>query len=267
MITDIPASADGFRVTAIPHMARGGKWRVEAMRSVPRARLLLFTKGQGRITISGTTRGFGANNAVFLPPNTMHAFEMSKHIFGTCIDFPTNFAGQLPSEVLHLRVRDALQQAELVAILEPFNRELKRERPQSDRAILAYADLLALWLERMADAGARDAAPEGGSVRLARRFAALVEEDVTAARTVADYAQTLGVTPTHLTRACKEASGRSAHAILSDRLLGEARARLADTPVPVKKIAHDLGFSSAAYFSRAFQKGTGVSPSDFRKSA
>jgi len=44
------------RLVAIPRLAAGGKWRVEAMRSLSEPCLLWFTKGQGRITISGVTR-------------------------------------------------------------------------------------------------------------------------------------------------------------------------------------------------------------------
>jgi AraC-like DNA-binding protein len=40
---------------------------------------------------------------------------------------------------------------------------------------------------------------------------------------------------------------------------------LRDSKTPVRQIAGDLGFGSAAYFSRAFQNHTGLTPSQFRK--
>ncbi len=84
-------------------------------------------------------------------------------------------------------------------------------------------------------------------------------------RDVADYAAALGVTPTHLTRACRAACGRTAHELLQDRLLFEARCLLSDTTLPVKDIAGRLGFGSAAYFTRAFHYQTGQTPSAFRR--
>jgi AraC family transcriptional regulator, transcriptional activator of pobA len=82
---------------------------------------------------------------------------------------------------------------------------------------------------------------------------------------VADYARALGVTPTHLSRCCRETCGRPALALLNDRVLFEARQLLRDTRVPVQDIARSLGFSSAAYFSRAFLAKAGSTPSAFRR--
>ena len=56
-----------LRLVAIPRLAAGGRWRVEAMRSLSEPCLLWFTKGQGRITIAGVTRGYTAHNAIFIP--------------------------------------------------------------------------------------------------------------------------------------------------------------------------------------------------------
>jgi AraC-like DNA-binding protein len=44
----------------------------------------------------------------------------------------------------------------------------------------------------------------------------------------------------------------------------EARRLLLDTDMPAREIAEHLGFSSAAYFTRAFTQATGRTPSDFR---
>jgi AraC-like DNA-binding protein len=82
---------------------------------------------------------------------------------------------------------------------------------------------------------------------------------------VTALAARLGVTPTHLTRSCNAACGRSAHEILADRIFFEARRLLRDTRMPVQEVAAGLGFRSAAYFTRAFQKVTGETPTAFRK--
>ncbi|MEM8628054.1 MAG: helix-turn-helix transcriptional regulator, partial [Pseudomonadota bacterium] len=82
----------------------------------------------------------------------------------------------------------------------------------------------------------------------------------------ADYAARLQITPTHLSRVCKEASGRPAHALLVERIMYEARRLLLETDMPAREIAETLGFSSAAYFTRAFAQATGMPPSDYRKS-
>lgn len=234
------------------------------MRSYSHARLIWFTRGQGRITISGVTRGYGPNNAVFLPPSTMHGFELGPQVFGTVLDFPADFDGPLPTEPVHLRVRDAFHQAEFASHLEAFQRELLGDRSGRQAALDAYARLMLIWLERQRDLGAADDVPVDATRRLANRYAKMIEKDYSATKTVSDYAAELGVTPTHLSRVCNTANGKSAHALLNGRLLAEAHRMLADTDQPIRDIASALGFSSAAYFTRAFQNKTGKTPSQFR---
>ena len=257
----------GYATQPIPHLARQGRWRVEAMRSYSHARLIWFTRGQGRITVSGVTRGYGPNNAVFLPAGTMHGFELSAQVFGTLIDFPKDYAGPLPTTPIHLRIRDNHHQSEFVAHLEAFQRELNSDRIGRAAAVEAYARLMVIWIERQVELGAGDPVRETAAKKLANRFASLVESNLDASKTVSDFAKELGVTPTHLSRVCNTTNGRSAHELMTDRLLAEANKLLADTDRPIRDIAADLGFTSAAYFTRAFQKKTGKTPSGFRASA
>ena len=86
-------------------------------------------------------------------------------------------------------------------------------------------------------------------------------------RGVADYAAELGVTPTHLTRSCREASGLTAADILTQRSLYAARDMIETTDRPLQDIGQSLNFSSPAYFSRFVQHHTGQSPSMLRRSA
>ena len=44
----------------------------------------------------------------------------------------------------------------------------------------------------------------------------------------------------------------------------EARRLLRDTDMPAREIADTLGFSSAAYLTRAFQQATGKAPIAYR---
>ena len=93
-----------------------------------------------------------------------------------------------------------------------------------------------------------------------------MERDFATGRSVSDYAAELDVTPTHLTRVCNQTCGRSASTLLHDRVLFEARRLLTDTKTPVNQIAAGLGFTSPAYFTRAFVARTGKTPTAFRKS-
>ena len=265
---DPMAAIANLRLMAIPRLAAGGRWRVEAMRSLSEPQLLWFTRGQGRITIAGVTRGYGPNNAVFIPAGTMHGFEVGQHVFGTAVFFGRDTDLVLPAQTHHLRIRDNASQVELNLILDAIGREQASDRPAHDRATRHYLGLLSVWLERQIAAQPVEDLPHPESARkLAARFTQIVEREFRTGAGVADYAAALGVTPTHLSRVCRTTTGRSAKAILSDRVIFEARRMLLETRKPVQQVAQDLGFASAAYFTRAFQHHTGVTPTDFRRSA
>ncbi len=265
-MTEIEPKLPEVRMTPIPRLAQGGRWRVEAMRSYSSDLLLWFTCGQGRITVAGTTRGYGAHNAVFIPSGVMHGFEVSNKVFGTAIFVPKALGLPFPDTPVHLRIRDATQQGEITAILSNMGRELNNNHPEHIRAIHHHTGLLSVWLKRQMLVHLQDSDAPDSAQRLSARFSEMIEQQYRSGKSVSQYAEDLGVTPTHLSRICNQACGRPASVLLHDRLIFEARRLLRETKTPIQKVASDLGFSSPAYFSRAFQQHTGQTPSAFRRS-
>ena len=260
-----PSSVANLRLLAIPRLAAAGRWRVEAMRSLSEPCFLWFTKGQGRITISGVTRGYTANNAVFIPAGVMHGFEAGAAVFGTAMFLGRNCDVTLPTGPVHLRIREVHAQQELNVLLDAIQREMDSDTPAHERATRHYLGLFSVWLERQSKKAEADQPKPDAARRLVTRYTALLERDFKSGTGVAEFASALGVTPTHLTRCCNAACGRPASALLQDRRIFEARKLLAETRIPVGRIANELGFNSAAYFTRAFQHLTGKSPSAFRR--
>lgn len=264
-IAESPPS--GFRILPLQRFAQGGRWRTEAMRSYSAPVLYWFTRGQGRITISGATRGYGPHNAVLLPAGTMHGFDMMGQVMGSALFFPRDTGIDMPDDPVHLRLRDTQAQSEMSFQIENIQRELDLGVNAMERALIHHAGLLVVWIERQAwplGATQHEQRDASAANRLVAAFTALLERDFRKGHGVADYAAALGVTATHLSRCCKAASGRTASALLQDRLHFEARQLLRDTRVPVRDVAASLGFRSAAYFTRAFQHQTGQTPTAFR---
>jgi AraC family transcriptional activator of pobA len=264
-MTQMTAPASALRILAIPRLAAGGRWRVEAMRAISEPMFLWFTKGQGRITIAGITRGYTANNAVFIPAGVMHGFEVGPSVFGTALFFGRDTPVSLPALPQHLRIRAVHAQQELNMILDSMARELGSDVPAHDRATQHYLGLLSVWLERQSVRGATDAAKPDAARRLVARYTALMEAEFRKGTGVGEFAASLGVTPTHLTRCCRIACGRSAIEVLQDRRIFEARMLLSETKLPVARIGEALGFTSPAYFTRSFQHLTGRTPTAFRR--
>lgn len=265
--TSLPEAPRALRIIPIPRLVTANRWQMEGMRAQPEAVLMWITRGQGRITVGGTTRGYGAHNAVFIPAGVMHALDIGQQTQGLAVFFGQSSDVTLPHAMQHLRIRDAVPQAEVLGIIEQIQREMASERIGADRAAHHHIGLLGVWLERQVEAASHDGPKPNAAKRLAARFSALLERDFRSGHGVGDYAEALGVTPTHLTRACRESCARSASDLLQDRRHYEACRLLTETEAPVKDVAATLGFTSAAYFTRAFHQRTGKTPSDFRKSA
>jgi len=253
----------------IAQNAAQGRWRTEAMRAHASPRLIFFSKGGGRITVAGLTSGYGPNNLVFIPPHVMYGFEVGPTTHGLMLQIPAAMAAEWPEDHVHLRLRDVVAQKEIAGLFDNLERELKSRKPGHDRAALYHLGLLSVFFSRQLENRPPDPADErtrSAAARLVAAYTDLVERDYRSSKGVADFARDLGVTPTHLTRSCRLTCGRSALALLNDRIIYEARVLLRDTRQPVQDIARGLGFSSAAYFTRSFQSRAGMTPTDFRRS-
>jgi len=62
----------------------------------------------------------------------------------------------------------------------------------------------------------------------------------------------------------RRAVGRSIHAEIEHVRLERARRLLLETNITVAQVAEASGFAAASYFSRAFHKKYGISPTEYR---
>ena len=246
--------------------ARGANWRLELQHSSPAHALVWITKGQARATIDGIMRGVGVHNVLAIPAGTLMSIQPGAQCFGLVCLIPPNSPVLMPDTAQHLRIRDVQPQAELTAILDAMQREANQPRPFGDEALYAHATLMTVWLRRAMIAHEVPPPPTAAE-RLVTAFCALVEQEYRSGRPMADYARDLGVTPTHLTRCCRQCSGLTAADILTQRTLHAAREMLTGSRDAIRHVAAQLGFRSAAYFSRFILHHTGCSPSDLRRNA
>jgi AraC family transcriptional regulator, transcriptional activator of pobA len=254
----------------IAQNAAQGRWRTEAMRSHASPRLIFINRGSGRITIAGLTSGYGPNNLIFIPAHVMYGFEVGPTTHGHMLQIPAAMAAEWPEDQVHLRLRDVVAQKEIATLFDNLERELKSSRSEHSRAAHYHLGLLSVFFQRQIEGRPADPSEDRmrtAAARLVAAYTDLVERDYRSQQGVADYARALGVTPTHLTRCCKLTCSRSALSLLNDRIIYEARVLLRETKDPVQDIARNLGFTSAAYFTRSFQSRAGMTPSKFRQSA
>lgn len=79
------------------------------------------------------------------------------------------------------------------------------------------------------------------------------------------FARKMNLHPNYLNSVIKSKTGRTVNDWISKRTLSLAKTLLINTPLSLKEIAYQLGFSEPTHFSRFFRKNTQLTPNAFRK--
>lgn len=250
--------------------ARGQKhaWQLDAHRHYDLHQFFWITRGGGRARIDGVTHGFGANTAFFIPNLTVHGFEFTPSTVGWVVSIIRDLPISLPKAAMMNTLPSPTEQAYITGEFNSLNNEYTSDNPGRDDALLHHAGLLSIRFRRMKAEGVRSTfSKDSARRRLMRQFIDRLEDRYNTHDTVKDYAGALAVTTTHLTRICRETTGKPATKLIQDRTILEARRNLAHTNFRVSKISDELGFQTPAYFSRVFTANTGKSPRAFRQEA
>ncbi|WP_428329884.1 helix-turn-helix domain-containing protein [Mucilaginibacter sp.] len=100
--------------------------------------------------------------------------------------------------------------------------------------------------------------------QLSQEFKKLLVENVRTLKSPSAYAEKLNVSESYLNEALKKVTGFSVSYWILHEVMLEAKRLLYYSLLNVKEIAHDLGYTDHAYFSRLFKKSTGTTPLIFR---
>ena len=260
-------SEASLKVKTLAQLGTAEPWRLGLAHDAPYHMLLWFTRGQGRMMLEGSRRGLGPHNAVFIPADSLFSLEPNAQTLGQAVIIPAGTPLRLPDVPRHLRIRDALVQTELSGLIEAASREQSQARPLAHDALEAHVALISVWLRRQCALDEHVPNRRTAGERLSQRFTQMIPKNYASGASMAFYAKELGVTPTHLTRTVKAATGKTAADLVTERVVHAARSLLESTSYPARNIAQHLGFGSAAYFTRFIQQHTGQSPSQLRKAA
>jgi AraC family transcriptional regulator, transcriptional activator of pobA len=243
------------------------EWELAAHRHARLHQILLVEKGSGEATLDGRAHPLKAMRVVNVPIGHVHGFTFTPGMQGWVL----TIAAETLDEVLTPAdgLRRALVQSTVVGGTRQMRELMRQIFTEYTGRHFARAHLLRALSAALLGLVARELADEmtaesAGSNRLFRRFETLLEQHFLEHWAVADYAAALAVTPTHLSRLTKAATGHAASELIQERIVREARRNLVYTNLPVSTIAYALGFHDPAYFSRLFSGVTGLSPRRFR---
>lgn len=248
------------------------EWEFEPHRHARLHQLLLLESGRGVVHLEAGPQALAPMALVNVPPGEVHGFSFERGTQG----YVTTLAEEMRDELLAgaPAERRALAQARVLradrALLATMREIWAEFNERSAARALLLRGLCASLLARAARAAAAaEPVPEdrghlAESDHLLRRFEALLESHYLEHWKVADYARALAVTPTHLSRVVRAATGEPASRLIDTRVMREARRNLAYTNLGISTIAYTLGFADPAYFSRVFTRALGMSPRAFR---
>ncbi|RYM12013.1 helix-turn-helix transcriptional regulator [Sphingobium cupriresistens] len=215
----------------------------------------------------GPTSALG--DIIFIPAgNPLHTAWGEGEQMSICCGFDgTAFDG----DALHLS-DDALQAS--LNVRSPVVRDALRRIAGEIAEPGFCSEMLtqAIWMQASIDLqrylrqSAEDGGTQGGLSRgQIRRIADRIEQPGKAPA-VAELAAECGLSTRHFFRQFRAATGQTLTRYVTDRKIERARQLLRQDSAAIKVVAWECGFDSAAAFSAAFRKATGLTPRQFRES-
>lgn len=271
--------AEPLHCESIAERSRLHAWEIKPHRHEHFFQILYIRKGRAEAQLDRERLALARSSALVIPPHCVHGFVFSRDIDGIVVTledsyFRTLLTGRPTLSALFEAPRSwALTARDQVTlsvhqVFAMFMTELAAIAPWRGAAITSTLSLLLIGLGRLATDLPYAGSSTGGRVaRHFQRFQERVETTYTQRRDIAAYAAELAITPTQLNRVCRQLAGKSALAIINDRVLLEAQRNLIYTELDIKQIALTIGFADASYFTRFFIKQCGQTPTDFRASA
>ena len=232
---------------------------------VPVGRVALFTAGTATLRINLQPCQVSAGSVLVIPENC----------FAEVIEVDDAYNAQIVS---------------FSGLVLPFCHWIKVETCADDFArMLAYVDLLwavaksntcrkatleALLAALVADIHSLSSATEQtqsvallpAAKVLTQRFFDLLAESDGSRRSVADYADRLCVSPSHLSATIKQETGQTVAHLINAHTVLQAKALLLHSNMSIGEISDHLGFENPPSFTRFFKRETGFSPSELQKS-
>jgi len=97
-----------------------------------------------------------------------------------------------------------------------------------------------------------------------KRIRERIHDGLAGPLTIEELAAECRMSPRHLIRTFKNTLGTTLSSYIADARLAHAREQLLDESLRIKVIAGQCGFQSAAAFTAAFRKATGLTPREYR---
>ena len=239
--------------------------------------IFFFPKGGGIHEIDFNKFDIKENSVHFVSPGQVHRVNRGLGTYGYVLLFDDDFwTGKLLQpdlllELPFLNNNEGLPILELntnyfeiiFRLVKSIELEYQAQTPLSSEIIKSYLNVLLLHCLQYFNEQQPFVHKEMQS-GLFRKFKRLLEDNFLQVHKVIEYASLLNITEKHLNEICKRFNGKTASAMVFDRLVLEAKRLLQHSDLTIKEISFQLNFNDPSHFSKFFKKHTGVTTKDFR---
>ncbi len=258
------AFPDVLHVETILDRAPDYEWVIAPHRHSQLHQVFFIESGLAKLSLDGQYFDLEGPFILNIPRNVIHDFQFSPGTSGWVLTVPTHELSEIYEDVrLDLgRALIARPDSGLADLFHSIHREFSQVG--AARAIMLHALAMQIFcrIQRLE--------PETGTIAtrqdsIFEAFRALVHRHHSDRWQIAQYAEALRISRTHLHRVCNAATGLSALAYVEDQSVQEACSQLAYTKKGIALIGYDLGYEDPAYFSRVFRRKVGLSPKEYRE--
>lgn len=248
--------------------AAGLEWTIAPHRHLHLHQIFLLRSGAITLEADGTDYTLSPPTVVSIPRGMVHGFRFSKGTDGYVLTVPTQELPDVfgPNSVLAQPISQFKTGAADDAVAQLFDRifaEYQTTGPVRTLMITALATQIACHVVRPSDGSETITSSPPKNPRM-EQFNALLMAHFRQKWQVSDYARSMSVSARHLSRICAAATGRPAAYHIEATTFQEACRLLVYTRMTVATVGYQLGFDDPSYFSRAFQRHIGLSPTAYR---
>ena len=242
-------------------------WQISPHRHAQMVQIFIVESGHIAATVDGQSAAVTGGEFLFIPADKVHSFSFQPSTEGIVISVPLNVVNTLgPTSNDLLAALSATCVCPSGVDLEQLAHLLSENRLghspfRAQRAVGLVHAILGLIAERMMVGAKTSQTTRDDRIT---RFNQLIATHISDGWGAARYAEALAVTPGHLSRICRAATGKGAAAFLERAIMEEACRLLAFTQLPIAEIGYQVGFTDPSYFSKRFSKFAQVSPSQYR---
>lgn len=257
--------------------SRAHGWTIRPHAHATLTQMFYVEEGHGEMHTERGAFSFTAPCFLLVPGRLVHAFTWQPGVAGRVLTVATTYLQELLAADPALAdlfaepsclpmPPDSEEMRFVAASLGRIAREIAWCAPGQAMAIEAQLTCLLVEAARLSQ-GTQNLAAHARSFQaeLVGKFREAIENGFTHNHKLETYVRELRVSVTQLRTACRKVARQPPTGLIQDRIVVEAKRILIYTDMTISAAAYHLGFDDPAYFSRLFQKRTGLSPRAFRR--